>query len=320
IDGDADGAVLGTSPILSNCGAKDKMIPFGFKKAVHYGALLLLVIIAVGPFLWLLSTALKSGEENIFAYPPQLLPEAPTLENFTQVWQQAPMASYFFNSIVVAILTVAFNLVFSTLAAYPLARMQFRGQQAIFLAILATMMIPFQVIMIPLYLIMLKAGLTDTANPVQLCLPNAVGGLCVSLNTVIGLAIPFAISGFGIFFMRQALINLPKELEESAVMDGCNSFQVLYKVIVPLVKPALATLAVFTFMTSWGEFLWPSILLSDPQNYTLPVGLVHLQGAFSANWRLIAAGTMMSMIPILVFFLLLQRYFVSGSLAGSVKG
>lgn len=281
------------------------------KKGLHYLVLLLLVIISVGPFLWLLSTALKSPEENIFATGSlSLLPAQPTLGNFATVWNQVSMGSYMINSIVVAIITVILNMVFSVLAAYPLARMKFRGRQAFFVAILATMMIPFQVIMIPLYLIMLKFGLTDASS-----LANVP-----PVNAWIGLAIPFAISGFGIFFVRQALVGLPKELEESAVLDGCNSFQILTRVLVPLIYPTLATLAVFTFMASWGEFLWPSIILSEEPNFTLPVGLVYLQGAFSANWKLIAAGTVLSMLPIIAFFLLLQRYFVSGSLAGSVKG
>ncbi len=177
-------------------------------------------------------------------------------------------------------------------------------------------MIPFQVIMIPLYLMMLKIGLSDYTSLAELF--NLPG--LPPLNVWLGLAIPFAVSGFGIFFMRQALVGLPRDLEESAILDGCNSFQVLWRVLVPLVRPNLATLAIFTFMASWGEFLWPGILLSEEHHFTLPVGLVYLQGAFSANWRLVAAGTILSMVPILGFFVVLQRYFVTGSLSGSVKG
>lgn len=275
------------------------------KTTLHYALLVLLVILSIGPFLWLLSTALKSDGENIFQYPPSFIPEVPTLQNFVEVWKTVPMAQYFINSLVVTILSVVLNLVFSVLAAYPLARMQFKGRQAFFFAILTTMMIPFQVIMIPLYLIMLKLGLHDSVGLV---------------NGWIGLVIPFCVSGFGIFFVRQALVTLPKELEESAVLDGCNSFQILCRVLLPLIGPTIATLSVFTFMANWGEFLWPSVILSKPEHFTLPLGLVQLQGAFSANWRLIAAGTILSVIPVLAFFLILQRYFVSGALSGSVKG
>jgi putative chitobiose transport system permease protein len=276
-----------------------------FKKWATYLVLVLLVVISIGPFLWLVSTSLKASSENIFQYPPDFIPDAPTLENYQKVWTAVPMAAYFYNSIVVTVLSVVLNLIFSVLAAYPLARFEFKGKNSIFMMILATMMIPFQVIMIPLYLMVLKMNLVDTAS---------------DIGAWVGLVIPFVVGGFGIFFVRQAMITVPKQLEESAVMDGCNSVQVLTKVILPLIKPTLATLAVFTFMANWGEFLWPSIVLTKPKMYTLPVGLVHLQGAFSANWRLIAAGTILATIPVVVFFLVLQRYFISGTLAGSVKG
>lgn len=275
------------------------------KVILSYLALTLVVILAVGPFLWLLSTALKSDGENLFQYPPQFIPAEPTLANFIDIFNKVPMAAYFFNSMVVTLLTVFFNLLFSVLAAYPLARMQFKGQKAILMLILSTMMIPFQVIMVPLYFIMLKLHLTDASGVLQ---------------GWVGLVIPFAVSGFGIFFVRQALVTLPKDLEESAVLDGCNSTDILFRVLLPLIKPTLATLAVFTFMATWGEFLWPSIILNEPGHFTLPVGLVQLQGAFSANWRLIAAGTLLSTLPVLVFFVVLQKYFVSGALSGSVKG
>ncbi len=275
------------------------------KKAIQYVILSLLVILAILPFVWLLSTALKSPSENIFAYPPQFIPQHPTLDNFISVWHKVPMPWFFLNSLVVTLLTIFFNITLSVMAAYPLARMRFKGQNAIFFSILATMMIPFQVLMIPLYLICLKLSLTDGA------------GL---INGWLGLVLPFAVSGFGIFFVRQALVTLPKELEESAVLDGCNSLQILWHVLLPLIRPTLAALAVFAFMATWGEFLWPSIILSEPSHFTLPLGLVQLQSAFSADWKLIAAGTLLSMLPILVFFFALQKHFVSGATSGAVKG
>ncbi len=275
------------------------------KKTLQYVVLILLVLAAIGPFLWLLSTALKGPSENIFAYPPQFIPQHPTLDNFVAVWNKVPMLWFFINSMVVTLLTIFFNITLSVLAAYPLARMRFKGQGAIFFSILATMMIPFQVLMIPLYLICLKLNLTDNAGV---------------LNGWLGLVLPFAVSGFGIFFVRQALVTLPKELEESAVLDGCNSLQILWHVLLPLIRPTLATLAVFAFMATWGEFLWPSIILSEPSHFTLPVGLVQLQSAFSSDWKLIAAGTLLSMLPVLVFFFALQRYFVTGTTSGAVKG
>ncbi len=271
----------------------------------RYAALTLLVVLSVAPFVWLLSTALKGADENIFAYPPQFIPAHPTLANFTAVWQKVPMLAFFMNSAVVTVLTIFFNITLSVLAAYPLARMRFKGSKLILLSILATMMIPFQVLMIPLYLICLKLHLTDTAGV---------------FNGWMGLVLPFAVSGFGIFFVRQAMVTLPKELEESAVLDGCNSLQTLWYILLPLIRPTLATLAVFAFMATWGEFLWPSIILSDASHFTLPVGLVQLQSAFSSDWRLIAAGTIISTVPVLAFFFALQRYFIAGTTAGAVKG
>ena len=275
------------------------------KNSLRYTLLVLLALAAIGPFLWLLSTALKSPGENIFAYPPQWLPQHPTLQNFVAAWQKVPMGSFFFNSLVVTALTIAANLFLSVLTAYPLARMNFTGRPLTMFIVLASMMIPFQVLMIPMYLICMKIGLTDTYG---------------WLNGWLGLTAPFAMSGFGVFFVRQALVTLPKELEESAVLDGCNSLQTLWHVLLPLIRPTLATLAVFSFMTAWGEFLWPNIILSDPNHFTLSVGLIRLQSAFSADWKLIAAGTLISILPIIVFFLALQRYFISGATAGSVKG
>ncbi len=267
--------------------------------------LILVSLLCIFPFLWLLSTALKGSGENIFQYPPQLIPQAPTLINFKSAWSQIPFITYYINSFIVAFFTVILNLILSSLAAYPLARMEFKGKKIMFYAVLATIMIPFQAIMLPVYLIVLKLNMVDTVN-------NFMGYL--------GLILPFAVNAFGIFLMRQAFLSIPRELEEAAFVDGCNVFQIWYKIILPMVKPTLATLAIFTFIGSWGEFLWPSIVLTNKAMYTLPVGVNDLQGMFSANWRIIAAGSLISIIPIIIFFLALQKYFISGENEGAVKG
>ena len=275
------------------------------KKISSYIFLIFISIISVGPFIWLFSTALKSPEENIFSYPPVFMPEHATLANFTGVWDKVPFGAYILNSTIVAIITILLNLTLSALAAYPLARMNFKGKNFVFYAILATIMVPFQVIMIPIYLMVLKLNLVDSVSD--------IAGFA-------GLILPFAVNAFGIFLMRQAFLGIPKELEEAAVIDGCNSFDIWWRILLPLVKPALAVLAIFTFVGAWSEFLWPSIVLTRQEMYTLPVGLNHLQGVFSANWRYIAAGAIISTIPILIFFLALQKYFVSGTNQGAVKG
>ena len=260
---------------------------------------------SIFPFLWLISTSLKGAGENIFAYPPNFFPTDFTFENYVGVWGKVNFLKYFFNSFVVAFFTVILNLIFSSMAAYPLARMEFKGKKTAFFAILATIMIPFQTIMLPIYLIILKLNLIDSAGTVP---------------GYLGLILPFAVSAFGIFLMRQAFLAIPKEMEEAAIVDGCNSWQIFFKVLLPMVKPTLAILAIFTFIGSWGEFLWPSIVLSDEKMFTLPVGINNLQGIFSSNWRYIAAGSIISIIPIIVFFLSLQRYFISGQNEGAVKG
>lgn len=277
-----------------------------FFKGLSIHAILIFVsLLSIFPFIWLISTSLKGNAENIFAYPPQIIPSDFTLQNYVGVWKKVNFVAYFINSMVVAGLTVVLNLILSAMAGYPLARMEFAGKKASFFAVLATIMVPFQVIMLPVYLITLKLHLVDSVS-------NVAGYL--------GLVMPFAVSAFGIFLMRQAFLSIPKEMEEAAIVDGCNAFQAFFKVLLPMVKPSLAVLAIFTFIGSWGEFLWPSIVLTKEAMYTLPVGVNNLQGMFSSNWRFIAAGSILSTIPIVIFFLAMQKYFISGENEGAVKG
>ncbi|MCM1003419.1 MAG: carbohydrate ABC transporter permease [Candidatus Gastranaerophilales bacterium] len=276
-----------------------------FSKSMIHVILIGTSLLSIFPFIWLTSTSLKGLSEDIFAYPPAIIPTDFTWANYIDVWHKVDFVGYFVNSMIVAALTVLLNLVLSSLAAYPLARMQFKGKKIFFFSILATIMIPFQAIMLPVYIITLKLHLIDSVS-------NAAG--------YIGLVMPFAVSAFGIMLMRQAFLKVPREVEEAAIVDGCNVFQMFVKIVLPMVKPTLAVLAVFTFIGSWGEFLWPSIMLTKESMYTLPVGINNLQGMFSANWRFIAAGSIISTIPIIIFFLAMQRYFISGENDGAVKG
>ncbi len=277
-----------------------------FLKGISAHIILLLVcVLSLLPFLWLLSTALKGPGENIFQYPPVFIPQDFTLENFKEVLRLVPIVGYVINSFIVAFFTVILNLIFSAMAAYPLARMEFAGKKIAFFAILATIMVPFQAIMLPVYIITLKLNLVDSYG---------------ALAGYIGMILPFAVNAFGIFLLRQAFLSIPKELEESAVVDGCNSWQIFFRILLPMIKPSLAVLAIFTFIGSWGEFLWPSIVLTNEKLFTLPVGINNLQGAFSADYRLIAAGSMISIVPIVIFFVSLQKYFISGANEGAVKG
>lgn len=280
-----------------------------FKKIIEkigiHAILIFVSLLSIFPFIWLISTSLKGQAENIFAYPPSIIPQDFTFENYIGVWKRVNFIAYFLNSMIVAGATVGLNLILSALAGYPLARMQFGGKKFVFFAVLATIMVPFQAIMLPVYLITLKLNMVDSVN-------NFMGYL--------GLVMPFAVSAFGIFLMRQAFLTIPKEMEEAAIVDGCSVFQVFFKVLLPMVKPTLAVLAIFTFIGSWGEFLWPSIVLTKESMYTLPVGVNNLQGMFSSNWRFIAAGSILATIPIVIFFLAMQRYFISGETEGAIKG
>lgn len=264
-----------------------------------YGILGAIALVMLFPLLWLVSTSFKSPTEDIFQFPPQLFPSQPTVQNFITVWQTNPFGQYLWNSTLVAVLTVSLNLVFCSLAAYPLARLQFRGRDVIFTLVVSTIMIPFQIVMIPLYILTVQLGLK---------------------NTYLGIIFPSLASAFGIFLLRQAFQGVPKELEEAARMDGCSELGLWWNVMLPAVRPALVTLAIFVFIGSWSDFLWPLIVLDRPEYYTLPLGVATLAGTFSLDWRLIAAGSVISIAPVILFFLFMQRYIVPTDTSSGVKG
>jgi putative chitobiose transport system permease protein len=269
------------------------------KRIGTYGLLGAIAIVMLLPLVWLVSTALKSPTEDIFQFPPQLLPAQPTLQNFVTVWQTFPFGQYLLNSAIIALLTVGLNLIFCALAAYPLARLDFRGRTAIFTAIVSTIMIPFQIVMIPLYVLTVQLRLG---------------------NSYLGVIFPAIASAFGIFLLRQAFQGVPKELEEAARIDGCSELGIWWYVMLPSIRPALVTLAIFVFIGSWSDFLWPLIVLDRPEYYTLPLGVAALAGTFSLDWRLIAAGSVISILPIVLFFVVMQKYIVPSEAASGVKG
>jgi putative chitobiose transport system permease protein len=271
-------------------------------KLNHFWLYLLLSAIALGmlfPLLWLFSTSLKSASEDIFSFPPQILPKIPTLENFVQVWQNYPFGRYLLNSTIIALLTVSINLLFCSLAAYPLARLDFRGKDVLFASVVSTIMIPFQIVMIPLYILTVQLGLK---------------------NSYLGVIFPSLASAFGIFLLRQAFQGVPKELEEAARIDGCSELGIWWHVMVPAVRPALVTLAIFVFIGSWSDFLWPLIVLENQESYTLPLGVANLSSSLDLNWRLIAAGSIISIAPVMLLFLFVQRYIIPTEAGSGVKG
>ncbi|MBD2189117.1 carbohydrate ABC transporter permease [Pseudanabaena mucicola] len=261
--------------------------------------LIAIASLTVFPLLWLVSTAFKSSTENIFQSVPQLWPAQPTLDNFLKVWQNSRFDLYLWNSFFVSGITVILNLLFCSLAAFPLARMNFKGRDPIFWAIVGTTMIPFQITMIPLYILAVQLNLK---------------------NTYAGLIFPYVISAFGIFLLRQAFQSVPKDMEEAARMDGCSSLGIWWHVMIPAARPALITLAVFTFVAMWGDFLWPLVIVDKPELYTLPRGIASLASAFSEDWRLIAAGSTISILPVFIVFVFLQRYIIPTDASVGVKG
>ena len=270
-----------------------------FYRFPRYLLLLVLAAIFVGPFLWLLSTALKPEGSNIFVYPPQIIPHPITLENFSKALGQFPFLRYALNTLVISVSSVALNLILCSLAAYPFARMRFPGKDIAFYAVLSTMMIPFHTIMIALYRVIIQLHIN---------------------SSYAGVILPFSVTGFGVFLLRQAFRGIPQELEDAARIDGCGDFRIFIQIMLPLIQPALGTLALYTFVVSWNDFLWPFIVLQNRNQWTLQQGLASLNGDFGVNWTLLSAATVLSMVPIVIVFLVLQRYFLEDYVAGSLKG
>jgi putative chitobiose transport system permease protein len=261
------------------------------------------ILVAVMPFLWMLSTSFKGSEEALFTTPPQWVPLHPTFEHYVKVWQALPMLQFFVNSLVVTTLASFGNVLNAVLAGIALSRFDFKGKTLFFGLIFATMFVPFEVLMIPLYKSVLQLGLTARSGMIPLW---------------IGLALPFCVSGFGILMVKDAVDNLPPYYEEAALLDGASLFQRIFGVIMPLIQPTLVTLTIFSFIAVWGDFLWASLLTNEPETLTLTTGLVQLQGQFSSDWRQISAGTVLMLLPSLLFFGVMQRYLIQSQ--GGAKG
>ena len=264
-----------------------------------YALLLLVTALTIFPFLWIFLTAFKGPTDPVYSTPPQLIPGDPTFANFARVWRQLPVGNFFLNSIVVAVGTTGLNVLITALAAYPFAKMKFPGRDAIFYLLLATLIVPVQLTYIPSFVLAVRVfHYYDSLH--ALILPNIA-------------------SVFNIFLLRQAFKTVPNDLIDAAKMDGAGELRIWWGILLPVVRPSLATVAIFTFVNSWNDFLWPSLMLPTMENKTLPVGLAALQGMFSSDFRGTAAGVTMTVIPIMIFFIALQRQFIRG-LSGAVKG
>ena len=259
---------------------------------LRYTTLVAVAALMVGPFLWMVSTSLK-GQGDIFQYPPRWSPDAWNLRNYAAIMDVLPLGRMLLNSFTVAVTATIGQTASCALAAYAFARMRFRGKEALYLVLLATMMIPAQVTMIPVFLIMKFLGWIDTLY--ALIVPAFFGG------------------AFGTFLLRQFFASIPVELEDAARLDGCGNFRIFWRIILPLSRPALTTLALFTFMAYWIDLLGPVIYLSSIDKATLTIGLANLQsGAMTTRYDLLMAGSVLSVLPIIVLLLAGQRWFIRG--------
>jgi multiple sugar transport system permease protein len=262
-------------------------------------------IVLIFPFVWLLITSIETPSEALH-FPPILIPHRIDFENYPAALHAAPFGRFFLNSAVVAVTTVVANLVFCSLAGYAFARYRFLGRGLLFGLCMTTLMVPFQVTMIPQYLITKWLGV------------NLLGW--AGLNQIGSLIVPNAATAFGIFFLRQFFRTLPIEYEEAARVDGAHRLTVLWRIVLPLSGPALSTLAALTFVDSWNSFLWPLIAINKTNEMTLPLGLATFQSAHTTEWTLLMAGNVMSLIPMMVIFFAAQRYFVRSVAATGLSG
>ncbi len=248
------------------------------------------------PFLWTFITSITPGAG--FSITPQLWPENPSFSAYETLFTERPFARVVLNSLMLAIITTIVQLFTSATAAYAFSRLPFRGRGVVFAVYLATMMIPLQVLVVPLFAQLKTFGL---------------------LNTYLGALLPTFASAFGIFLLRQAVNQVPRELDEAATLDGAGHFRVFFFIILPNIKPALATLTIFAFMGSWNSFLWPLIVLRSPELQTLPIALAGLQGQYTTAWDVVMAGSVISVLPMLALYIFAQKYIIQGVASSGIK-
>ncbi|WP_406395310.1 carbohydrate ABC transporter permease [Streptomyces sp. NBC_00882] len=256
------------------------------------------LLLMIAPFLWMLTGAFKP-EADIRQVPQVLIPTHPTLANFRELFSSLDFTSMFANSVIVALSVTAGNLIFCSMLGYALAKLEFRGRRGVFMLVMATLMVPGLVTFVPLYVLVANMGLT---------------------GSLLGLILPFLVTPFGVFLMRQFISTLPDELIDAARVDGCSELAIFWKVILPLTKPALATLGIITFLGSWNNFLWPLVVAQNESQYTLPVGLaLASSGQDFTRYGVLLAGAVVVLLPVMVVFLLFQRHFVAGIATTGLK-
>jgi len=270
------------------------------RTALVYLALTAFGALFLVPFLWVLSTSLK-GNEQIFAVPPQWIPKDLRFDNYVKVFERMPFLVYLRNSLFVSVLSIVGIVGSSSFVAYGFACLRWPGRDTFFLIILVTMMLPMQVTMIPVFVLFKELGWLNTFNP--LIVPAFFGG-----------------GAFNIFLFRQFFLGVPREIADAARIDGCSEFRIYWTIMLPLAKPALATVAILTFMFSWNDFLGPLIYLSDKMKGTLALGLSMFVGQYQTEWALLMAASVLMMLPMVLLFFFFQRYFIQGFMMSGIKG
>jgi len=265
--------------------------------AVH-GLLIIWLLISVIPFVWMLSTSFK-GAGEIFIFPPRWIPRNPTFNNYIDLFQNMNFGRPFLNSVIVSLSTTFLSVLIATMAGYGFAKFHFKNKNLLFLLILGTIMVPGQITMIPVFLLLSRLNL---------------------LNTYWGLILPAIANAFNIFFMRQYIMGVPDELIEAAKMDGAHEGWIFFRIILPLARPAMAAITIFTFTGSWNNFLWPLIIATDESMYTLPVAISVLGGQYTENIAMQMAGSVIVILPLIIVFLFTQRYFIKGITFTGMKG
>ncbi len=275
---------------------KRKISPI--EQIVVHAVLFIWLLISVIPFIWMVSTSFK-GPGEIFVFPPKWIPRAPTFQNYIDLFQEVNFGRPFLNSVIVSLSTTFLSVLIATMAGYGFAKFNFKNKNVLFLVILGTIMVPGQITMIPVFLLLTQFNL---------------------LNTYWGLILPAIANAFNIFFMRQFISGIPDELIEAAKMDGAHEGWIFFRVILPLAKPAMAAITIFTFTGSWNNFLWPLIIATDESMYTLPVAISVLGGQYTENIAMQMAGSVIVILPLIIVFLFTQKYFIKGITFTGLKG
>ncbi len=270
----------------------------GLTKTLIYAALVFGAVVTLAPLLWMVSASLMpTGEASSF--PPPLLPSEVTLQHYVDLFSRLNLGRYFLNSALIAGAVTAISLFFNSMAGYAFAKFRFKGRKPLFRFLLGGLVIPVQVSMLPLFLLLKQIGL---------------------INTYWGVVVPGMTTIFGIFLIRQYALSIPDDLLDAARMDGATEWRIYWSVVLPLCKPILITLAIFTFMAAWNDFMWPLIVLNDNDMYTLPVALANMLGEYHQQTELMLAGAVITVLPVMIVFAVLQRYYLEGIMLGSIKG